>query len=72
MNETGNKYALAALKDRRSSVAGEITVTKKRLEYLKDALGHIDATLKMFACDDPAAVGEKKDYRRAKLSGRES
>jgi len=69
MNETGNKYALAALKDRRASIAGEITATKKRLDYLHQALGHVDATLKLFACDDPAAIGEKKAYKRVKLFG---
>jgi hypothetical protein len=68
MNENGNKYALAALKDRRASVAGEITATKKRLDYLTDSLRHIDGTIRLFADGlDPESIGEKKAYRRTKL-----
>lgn len=70
MNENGNKYALAALKERRASVAGEITATQKRLQWLKESLAHIDGTLILFDPNgDPAAIGEKKAYRRVKLFG---
>lgn len=70
MNENGNKYALAALKERRASVAGEITVCESRLRYLKDSLAHIDGTLKLFAPgSDPGDIAPKRPYRRVKLFG---
>jgi len=66
--ENGNRYALTALKDRRASVAGEITACQKRLQWLKESLAHIDGALRLFEPGaDPEAIGEKKAYRRVKL-----
>jgi hypothetical protein len=66
----GNKYALAALKERRASVAGEITACESHLRYLRDSLAHIDGTLRMLAPDsDPGKIAPKRSYRRVKLFG---
>ena len=70
MNENGNRYAISALRDRRASVAGEITVTEKRLAYLRDSLAHIDGALRLFEPGaDPEAIPDKRPYRRVKLFG---
>lgn len=53
MNEKGNRYAIAALKDKRASLASEIIMLKRQLRHRKEALAHVDATLKLL---DPSAV----------------
>jgi len=47
MNELGNKYALAALKDQRARLAGEIASLKKRLAWAEDHIRHVDASLQL-------------------------
>jgi hypothetical protein len=70
MNELGNKYAAAALRERRAEIAGEITALDKRLAHLRDMLVHIDATLRLFDPDaDPSRIAPKRPYRRVKLFG---
>jgi hypothetical protein len=44
MNELSNKYALAALKDRRATMAGEIVQLKRKLKWAQGQLEHLDAT----------------------------
>jgi len=51
MNENGNLYAMAALKDRRARIAGEIFVLKKQIAQKLAQLSHLDATMALF---DPA------------------
>lgn len=70
MNELGNKYALAALRERRASIDGEIKEATRKLRYLRDALTHIDATLTLFDPDaDPKAIHAKRPYHKVKLFG---
>ena len=70
MNDNGNKYALAAIRERRAEMAGEITTLEGRLRHLRDSLGHVDATLRMFAPgDDPRLIAGKRPYKRVKLFG---
>ncbi len=70
MNENGNKYALAALKERRASIDGEIQACELRLRGLNEALCHLDATLALFDPDyDPKSIRTKRRYDRAKLFG---
>ena len=52
MNELGNKYALAALRERRAEMSGEITSIERRLRDLRASLVHVDATLRLFDPDD--------------------
>lgn len=67
MNELGNKYALAALKDKRATLAGEIKDLRAKLQYRVQQLDHVDATLTIF---EPGFNVEKigaKRPRRVKL-----
>ena len=52
MNDNGNKYALAALKDRRARIAGEIFALKKQIQAKLGQMAHLDATMVLF---DPEA-----------------
>jgi hypothetical protein len=70
MNENGNRYALAALKERRASIDGEMRECERRLRYLREALGHLDATLALFDPEgNPKAIRAKRPYKRVKLFG---
>ena len=68
MNDKGNRYALAALKDKRATLAGEIVRLENQIKYRKQSLVHVDAALQLL---DPAvvpdAIRNKKPYRRVKL-----
>ena len=44
-NEKSNQYALHALRERRASIAGEITHLERRLRYLRQAITHLDGAL---------------------------
>lgn len=68
MDDVSNKYALAALKERRAAIAGEITSLESRLRYLRQMVEHVDGTLRLFSPSlDPGAIPAKKPYRRVKL-----
>ena len=70
MEQSSNLYALAALRERRAAIAGEITQTEARLRHLRESAVHIDATLRMFDPDaDPSKIKGKKPYKRVKLFG---
>ena len=70
MNELGNKYALAALRERRAEIAGEIASIERRLGHLRESLVHVDGALRLFDPDaDPSSIPRKKPYKRVKLFG---
>ena len=70
MNGNGNWYALAALKERRASIDGEMRECERRLRYLRETLGHLDATLALFDPEgNPKAIRAKRPYKRVKLFG---
>lgn len=61
---------MAALKGRRASIAGNITETEARLRHMREALSHVDATLRLFDDEiDPGSIAPKKPYKRVKLFG---
>jgi ABC-type antimicrobial peptide transport system permease subunit len=64
----GGRYALAALKKKRAELAAEIVGIERQLRYRKEALGHVDATLRLL---DPSvdidAIPNKRIVRRIKL-----
>jgi hypothetical protein len=66
-NELSNKYALAALKERRAAIAGEISSLESRLRYLRQLVEHVDGTLRLFSDIDPGTIPEKKPYKRVNL-----
>ena len=68
MNETGNKYALAALKDKRATLAGEIVQLKNKLAWAQKQLEHVDACLTIFEPGfDVKSLGIKNPRQRVKL-----
>ena len=70
MNDNGNKYALAALKDRRARIAGEIFALKKQIAQKLGQMAHLDATLILFDPDaQPGAIRPKRvvAYQRVPL-----
>ncbi len=70
MKESSNLYALAALRERRAEIAGEITSLEERLRYLRQAVEHVDGALALFDPDgNPALIKPKKPYHRVKLFG---
>ena len=68
MNENGNRYAIAALRERRAALDGEIRACDRKLRYLREAIGHIDATLSLFDPNgNPKEITAKRPYKRVKL-----
>lgn len=68
MNDKGNRYALAALKTQRATLAGEIVQLKKRLAWAEQQLIHVDATLHLLdPSADPSAIPLKRPQKRIKL-----
>src|SRR5882672_238320 len=62
-----NLYALAALKDRRATMAGEIKSLKDKLAYRQEQLGHLDATILILDPSFPVESIRPKRPRRVKL-----
>ncbi len=68
MEPTTNQYALAALKERRATIAGEISSLEDRLRYLRKMAEAVDHTIRLFNPDlDGSAIPAKKPYKRVKL-----
>jgi hypothetical protein len=68
MEDLGNKYALAALKNKRATLAGEIADLKKQLAWRTSQLDHVDACLTIFEPGfDVNALGVKRPRKRVKL-----
>ncbi len=68
MNENGNKYALAALKDKRATIAGEIVQLRNKLAWAESQLKHLDATIGIFEPNlDPDSIPNKHPRKRVKL-----
>ncbi|QXX75359.1 hypothetical protein [Methylovirgula sp. HY1] len=62
-----NQYALAALKERRATIAGEIVSVERQLRYLRELLANVDGTLSLFTEDDPTKIPHKRTFKRTKL-----
>ncbi len=68
MNENGNKYALAALKDKRASIAGEIAHLKGVITRRQKHLEHVDETIRIFEPDfDLDSIPLKRPKGHVKL-----
>ena len=68
MNELGNKYALAALKDKRATLAGEVALLKKQIAAKTDQLAHVDATIRVFdPTYDVKTISPKRPRQRVRL-----
>lgn len=70
MEPLSNQYALAALKERRATIAGEISSIEDRLRYLRQMAQAVDHTIRLFNPNiDPGSIPPKKPYKRVKLFG---
>jgi hypothetical protein len=69
VGDKGNKYAIAALKDRRATLAGEIERFKQGIRDREDQLSHLDATLRVLDPSYRADTIAPKRLRRVKLFG---
>ena len=61
MNENGNRYTVAALRERRAALDGEIKEYERKLRFLRVAIGHVDATISLF---DPNGNPKKITAKR--------
>lgn len=64
-----NQYAIAALKDRRATLAGEIESFKQGIVDREEMLSHLDATLRALDPTYRADTVPPKRLRRVKLFG---
>lgn len=64
-----NQYAVAALKDRRATLAGEIVRFKQGIRDREEQLSHLDATLRILDPSYRADTIAPKRIRRVKLFG---
>lgn len=69
MNEKGNQYAIAALKDRRATLAGEVVAMKEGIRYRTEQLAHLDACLRVLDPSYRSDTIPPKRRRRVKLFG---
>jgi hypothetical protein len=69
MNEKGNKYVIAALKERRATMAGEIVQMKQGIRDREEQLSHLDASLRILDPSYRADTLPPKRLRRVKLFG---
>lgn len=68
MTPKANIYALAALKDRRATIASEILEFERKLRHLRESLVHVDATLRILDLEiEPDGIPNKRPIRRVKL-----
>jgi hypothetical protein len=68
-NEKGNRYAIASLKDRRATMAGEIVQMKEGIAYREEQLTHLDAVLRELDPSYREDTLPRKRLRRVKLFG---
>jgi hypothetical protein len=57
----GNSYALAALKNKRATLASEIVQMERQLRHRRESLVHVDACLRLL---DPATEPESLPLKR--------
>jgi hypothetical protein len=64
-----NQYAIASLKDRRATMAGEIARFKQGIRDREEQLAHLDATLRLLDPSYRAETIAPKRLRQVKLFG---
>ena len=68
MDKPGYRYALSALRDKRSGLAGEIAALRRRIAQCEADMAHIDASLLLLApAANPATLPVKRFQKRVKL-----
>ena len=70
LSENANRYAMAALRERRAEMSGELTRLERQVRHLKASMVHMDATLRLMDPErDPNEIPSKRPYVRTKLFG---
>jgi hypothetical protein len=69
MTPKGNQYAIAALKDRRATMAGEIISLKRAIRHREEQLAHLDASLRVLDPSYRADTVAPKRLRQVRLFG---
>lgn len=69
MTPKGNQYAIAALKDRRATMAGEVVQFKRAIRHREEQLAHLDASLRVLDPTYRADTVPPKRLRQVKLFG---
>lgn len=67
MEGKGNQYAVAALKQKRAELAGEIAAHENAAKWKRHQLEQLDATLAIFTDTDPNTIKPIKPYKRVPL-----
>ena len=64
----GDRYALSALHNKRASLASEIVQLERQLRHCREAMVHVDATLRLLdPSPEPEAIPNKRPPKRIKL-----
>jgi hypothetical protein len=59
---------MKALKDKRASIASEIVQAQRHLRHLQNALGHVDATIRLLDPSvDTGSIPNKRIVKRVRL-----
>jgi hypothetical protein len=69
MTPKSNQYAIAALKDRRATLAGEVVQFKEGIRYREEQLSHLDAVLRTLDPGYRSDTIPPKRLRQVKLFG---
>jgi hypothetical protein len=68
MDKPGYRYALSALREGRSALAGEIDALTRRIAHCERDMAHVDAILTLLAPSaDPAKLPKKRFQQRVKI-----
>ncbi len=68
MGKPGARYALSALREKRSALAGEIEALRLRIGRCEAEIAHLDASLSVLdPATDPASLATTRFYRRVKI-----
>lgn len=64
----GDTITIAGLRRKRAEIAGVIADHEKKARHWKEALAHVDATLRLFSGEiDPDAIPGKRIYRSSRF-----
>jgi hypothetical protein len=64
----GDRYALSALRNKRASLSSEIAQLERQIRHCREALVHVDATLRLLdPSAEPEAIPNKRPVKRIKL-----
>lgn len=67
MTEEPGSHAVHALKRKRAHIAGFVADHERKARYWREALAHVDATLRLFSADlDPDQIPPTRPHRKSR------